>query len=421
MQASANRFHWGLAVGLVMVAGSVAALRACNRSARESLRFRQRWEGVSRTAHDLVWELAPDGTITFMNDAAVRLFGVSAAELLGHNVFALVHPDDVEGARAILDRCLGAKTGWNNVRLRALRCDGTHHWVETSGVARFDQHGELVGFTATTHELGDAAATLATTKVIQEAVAATLETESFTTVLQPIFSLTTGEVVGAEALTRFTTKPTRTPDRWFADAHEVGLGIDLEVAVLGAALRVAIERLPDGVYLSLKVSPATLVSPQLSSVLAATAFPVRHIVLELTEHVSITDYGALRAPLTRLASMGVRLAVDDAGAGFASFRHILRTRPDFIKLDQTLTRGIDADAAQRAFAAAVVMFAMEVGATVVAEGVETAEELDVLVSLSIDAAQGYLLGRPAPDPTSWPVRHPAIQLSTTTSPAVISR
>nr|WP_247655455.1 EAL domain-containing protein [Stutzerimonas frequens] len=92
----------------------------------------------------------------------------------------------------------------------------------------------------------------------------------------------------------------------------------------------------------------------------------------------------------------MRLAVDDAGAGYASFRHILKLKPDVIKLDASLIRNVDSDTGCRALAAALIRFAEETGCKVVAEGVETQEELAMLRRLEVNKAQGYLLGRPAP-------------------------
>lgn len=129
-----------------------------------------------------------------------------------------------------------------------------------------------------------------------------------------------------------------------------------------------------------------------------TAVAPERIVVELTEHSEVTDYAALTRRLAALREAGVRLAVDDTGAGFASLRHILQLHPDLIKLDLALTRDVDTDPARRALAAALVTFGDEIGASVVAEGVETSGELTVLRDLRVDAAQGYYLGRPQPLP-----------------------
>jgi EAL domain-containing protein (putative c-di-GMP-specific phosphodiesterase class I) len=207
-------------------------------------------------------------------------------------------------------------------------------------------------------------------------------------VYQPIVELVTGEVIGFEALSRFASG---TPDEWFSDAASVGLGLELELH----ALRVALAKhykMPMGTYLSLNVSPQTAVSQSLAEMLAGSS--CERIVLEVTEHVGIEDYGALSRSLEPLRCLGARIAVDDAGAGYASLRHILNVRPDIIKLDLALTRGVDADPARQALAGALLGFGEQIGATLIAEGIETQGELAELVRLGLRYGQGYLLGRP---------------------------
>jgi EAL domain-containing protein (putative c-di-GMP-specific phosphodiesterase class I) len=156
------------------------------------------------------------------------------------------------------------------------------------------------------------------------------------------------------------------------------------------------------------VSPETVLSGELRPLLEQ--LPLDRLMLEITEHAYVDDYLALARELDPLRLRGLKLAVDDAGAGFASFRHILRLRPDVIKLDSSLIRLIDKEAGSRALAAALVRFAEETGCNVVAEGVETAEELAVLHALNVDKAQGYLLGRPGPlpeAPAGWELRKAA--------------
>lgn len=210
-------------------------------------------------------------------------------------------------------------------------------------------------------------------------------------VFQPIVDLATREVVGIEALARFTDPPDP-PQVWFAAAAEVGLGVELELAAADAALR-AVRRIPPNAYLAINVSHRTVLSPTLLETLRPHA---DRIVVELTEHERIDDYEQLTTALDRLRSLGVRVAIDDAGAGFASLRHILNIRPDIIKLDIDLTRGIDSDPGRRALAVALISFAEEMGMTIVAEGVETDEELRTLQQLGVRLGQGYHLGHPGP-------------------------
>lgn len=211
-------------------------------------------------------------------------------------------------------------------------------------------------------------------------------------VFQPIVDLTSGEVVGMEALSRFSVEPLRSPDKWFAEAAEVGLGMELELMAIDRALEL-IRRMPNGAFLSVNASPQLIAS----GVLMKTGV-VRYgsqVVVEVTEHARIDDYAPLNQSLAQLRSRGIRFAVDDAGAGFASLQHILKLQPDLIKLDITITRGIDADPIRRALTASLVMFGDEVGARLVAEGIETEAEQTTLCSLGVHLGQGYRLGRPA--------------------------
>jgi len=220
-----------------------------------------------------------------------------------------------------------------------------------------------------------------------------LEQKAYSVVYQPIVHLVENRIVGHEALARFSAQPQRTPDKWFAEAGLVGLQQELEVALIEAALH-DFEQLPADSYLSLNVSPGTILSGALNTVLADQ--PLARLTLEVTEHASVQDYSQLADALEPLRSKGLQLAVDDAGAGYASFRHILKLKPDVIKLDSSLIRNVDSDTGCRALAAALIRFAEETGCKVVAEGVETQEELTMLRRLEVSKAQGYLLGRPLP-------------------------
>ncbi len=219
-----------------------------------------------------------------------------------------------------------------------------------------------------------------------------LAERSYGVVYQPIVHLVENRIVGHEALARFRADPQRTPDKWFDEAGQVGLQKELEIALIEAALQ-GFDRLPADSYLSLNVSPETILSGAVGEVLASQ--PLDRLMLEVTEHALVQDYERLAEALEPLRREGLRLAVDDAGAGYASFRHILKLKPDVIKLDASLIRNVDSDTGCRALAAALIRFAEETGCKVVAEGVETQEELAMLRRLAVNKAQGYLLGRPS--------------------------
>jgi EAL domain-containing protein (putative c-di-GMP-specific phosphodiesterase class I) len=211
-------------------------------------------------------------------------------------------------------------------------------------------------------------------------------------VFQPIVDLRTRDVVGVEALARFRSLPLRPPNEWFAEAVRLELGVQLELASVRQALR-AIPQLRDEVYLSINCSHRAAVSTELASLLAVDA---TRIVLEITEHEAVEDYDSLLLALEELRGKGVRVAIDDAGAGFASMRHTVRMAPDIVKLDISLTRDIDTDRARHAMAAALMSFAEEMGMTVVAEGIETEAELTTLLGLGVPHGQGYYLAVPTP-------------------------
>ena len=218
---------------------------------------------------------------------------------------------------------------------------------------------------------------------------------------QPIVALADQRMTGVEALSRFTVPDDRrSAQDWFTDAAAVGLAVDLELHAVQVALRAARD-LPAHCYVSVNLCPETLTSPALAELLRRSPVPLPRLVVELTEHSSVEDYETLRCALAPFREQGLRLAVDDAGAGYASFRHILALAADVIKLDRTLISGVDSDPARRSLAAAVVTFAHDMGSTVIAEGIETEAELRALRALGVDSAQGYLLGRPATSRADW--------------------
>lgn len=210
-------------------------------------------------------------------------------------------------------------------------------------------------------------------------------------VLQPIFALRDGELFAAEALVRFPNGPEGGPEACLAQAHEAGLGVELELAIIETALS-CLPRLCERALLTLNAGPHAIACPALREILRL-AEPDR-LVVELTEQVAVSDYPHLREALQGLRDSGVRVAVDDAGSGFASLLHILKLAPDIIKLDRELIANVDVDPMRRSLAASLRRFAHESGAVVVAEGIESAAELRALRTLQIDHGQGFHLARP---------------------------
>ena len=213
---------------------------------------------------------------------------------------------------------------------------------------------------------------------------------AFQPVFQAIVDLSSDAVVGYEALTRFTDGTN--PESEFAQAASVGLGLELELATLQASLAAA-ESLPESAWLNLNASPELILS---GGPLRSILRPIhRRLVLEVTEHTAIADYPAFRAAMSALGPK-VELAVDDAGVGFASLRHILELHPAFVKLDRWLVADLESDEARKAMIVGLSYFARSTGCRLIAEGIETDREFAALRSLQIGLGQGYLLGRPLP-------------------------
>ncbi len=210
-------------------------------------------------------------------------------------------------------------------------------------------------------------------------------------VFQPVASLTTGRLIGYEALARFPDGPQRPPSTWFAQANACGLGPQMEAAAIQAALEVPGR--PRGTHLAVNVSPSALSTDVVRGVLPDD---LSGIVIELTEHEVYVGDSLLADSLADLRERGARIAIDDAGAGYAGLKQVMWVRPDIVKLDLELTRAIHADPVRMALVESLVRFARRVGATVCAEGIEDHDDIEVLANLDVPWGQGYALGRPSP-------------------------
>lgn len=226
---------------------------------------------------------------------------------------------------------------------------------------------------------------------MEDRIDAALNADEPGIVYQPIFHVAEGRIVGFEALSRFSLAPQRTPDLWFAEASHVGRAVPLESKAIRAALT-GLQHLPADLYIAVNASPETIVSGEFAGLLEG--LPLERIVIEVTEHEAVEQYDEIAAVVGPLQAVGLRLAIDDAGAGYASFRHILNLHPHIIKLDLSITRAIDTDYSRRALAAAICGFAAATDCKIVAEGVETSGELAALRELGVNNAQGYFLSHP---------------------------
>ncbi len=235
-------------------------------------------------------------------------------------------------------------------------------------------------------------------RVVQPQVGPPLDVErvlsdkSLRVAFQPVCDLLSREVIGYEALARFPRPAHATPRQWFDQALHLGLLLDLELLAAAKALEL-LRRLPDRAFLAVNVSPATAASTAFGEL--ASAVPPERLVLDIAEHDTVDNYHLFTDVINHLRSLGVRIALDDAGAADVSLQHLLGVRPDIVKIDTTVIHGIAEDELRQAVACAYASLAKRAGAVSLAEGIETEAELAMLLTLEVETGQGYLLGRPA--------------------------
>ncbi|MGO4584090.1 EAL domain-containing protein [Arthrobacter sp. 2RAF6] len=384
----------------VVVFGAVSLVRQQLRERAEASQATRLMDTVLTTSREWLWAIGPDGRFTFSSPAGVELTGYEPSELLGRHFSLIIAPDDLADALQFRTSSQDEAAGWAGLRAVCRHKDGNKVLVEVSGRALRDAAGRPNGFEGTSRALDPRTPDSLATGEIRSRIEATLAGRSLLTAFQPIRSLETGSIIGAEALTRFPGSPSISPEMWFAEASAVGLDVELEILALETALAAA-KGLPPTLSVSVNLSPRACLDERLPEILADSGISRARIVLEVTEHHHVVDYGPLAAALAPLRCRGLRIAVDDAGAGFASMRHVLLLKPDVIKLDREIIAGIDTDPGQRALGAAMVGFAKEIGADLVAEGIETEAELSAVVELGMTAGQGYLLGRPSVRTDDW--------------------
>lgn len=229
--------------------------------------------------------------------------------------------------------------------------------------------------------------------LVRARIGAILQDGRIEMVFQPALRIDRPQIAFVEALARFPDDDPSSPAEWFEAAHEVGLGIELELLAFDSAIG-QLGNLPDSAALSINVSPETVLSGGLRRRLQEA--PAERLILEVTELRPIADYAEVALALGCFREKGLRLAVDDAGTGHTSLRHILHLQPDVIKLNISLSRGIDCDPVRRALTTAMIEFARSIGGELVAEGVESPTELAALRNLGVTIVQGHLCARPGP-------------------------
>jgi EAL domain-containing protein (putative c-di-GMP-specific phosphodiesterase class I) len=323
----------------------------------------------------LHWGVEDIGVVLITSDEASAFQPADEATVAGLAPFV----STVIGAAVDLARC--------TTELLGIRQGATVATIDPDDLSRPSETAlALSAFVANVVSPG-----IASESAVRDCIEQTLAGTGPTIVLQPIISLSTGMVVEVEALSRFAGLPERGPDRWFAEAASIGLGRQLELRAIERALDL-LPLIPGPVRMAVNAGPDTFCSSELIELLE-TSTPDR-VVVELTEHVGIADYPELHRACKRLRAIGAEVAIDDTGTGFASLSLVLEVAPEIIKLDRELTADIDLDPVKRALASALVTFGADIGATVIAEGIETSDQLEILTELGIDYGQGFFLGRP---------------------------
>lgn len=231
------------------------------------------------------------------------------------------------------------------------------------------------------------------------------EPGSLSCATQPIVALHNQTVVGYEALARFQAGEVQlSPDIWFAEAEHAGLLPELEALALRTALNHR-ENLPTNTFLTVNVSPHLRSHPTVAQVLVETG-DLSRLVFEFTEHSRIHDLRSIREIRDQIERRGGFVALDDAGAGYSGLTQLAAIRPHFVKLDRELVRNIDRDEVKRAVAKLLGEMVGQIDGWLLAEGVETLQELETVAALGIPLVQGFLLGRPA---APWPTLDGALR------------
>jgi EAL domain-containing protein (putative c-di-GMP-specific phosphodiesterase class I)/GGDEF domain-containing protein len=237
-----------------------------------------------------------------------------------------------------------------------------------------------------------------------------LATEQIRTLVHPVFRLSDMEVIGYEALSRGPADSEfERPDKLFAVAYDADLVLRLERVCRKKALEAA-KGMPADRLLFVNIEPEAVGDPQLRDIITASAlegtdFGPSAIVLEITERTAIADFAAFRSTLEYVRALGFGVAVDDAGAGYGSLQCLAEVKPEWLKVDLSLVRGCDSDDVRAGLIEALVTFSARVGAKLIAEGVESEEELAALRGYGVEYAQGFLLALPSdpfPDESQLP-------------------
>ena len=394
--------HWVLAVaGLTALAAVVVTSLTVARRlvhSRDELERRARAVAAADSmSNEWLGESDLDGRLTYSSEGVHTLLGYAPEAIVGRSDLDLLY--DAESRRRAQQLLVGRRTalsGWQDVELTWMHRDGRPVRLNGSAVVVRDSKGRVAGFRGARRP-ADADAPVGD-RDAKRRVQDFLADPELDVALQPLIDLADRRIVGVEALARF--RDGRGPDQWFREAQACGMSKQLDIVAFETAAEL-LEEIPEGVHLSINAGPDLLLDPRLRRRLVQSGLPLHRLVIEVTEHAQVTDYAALSHAVESLREHRVRFAIDDTGAGYASLNHVLQLRPDIIKLDRGLITGVESDPARRALVTALVLLALELGAGVTGEGIETLGQLEALETLGVDHGQGYLIARPTIDRDQW--------------------
>jgi PAS domain S-box-containing protein len=381
----------------VCVVIAVAAVAASSRRARAQIhRHREVEAAAGALSSDWLWEADLEGRITYSSPGVEQLLGYTAAELTGRNIDEVLFSE--AGMRAEGRRQGLSRDGWHHKEAEWRHKDGSLVRLVGSAMTIRDQRGRVVGYRGTRRLVETSPSVARELSHAGKRLTQVLECDQVDVALQPIVSLLDGRLVGVEALARFHDG--RPPDTWFREAEHLGRARELDQHMFTRALDL-LSTVPIHLDLSINADPDLIVDAAFRRRLLSSGLPLHRVLIEITEHARVRDYTALRSAVATLREHRVRFAIDDTGAGYASLNHVLQLRPDVIKLDRALLEQLNDDPARRSLVTALVLLAMDIGATVTGEGVESAAQLDTLSTLAVDHVQGYYLARPSTNPACW--------------------
>ncbi len=388
----------GLVTLVVAVVAGLSVVRSLLSARQQLERQAQVIAAAGSMSRDWLWESDLDGRITYSSPGVIDLLGYHPDEILGRASDELTSDDKgAEKVRQLFRTARHSRSGWDHAMIPWRHQSGEPVLLQGAAVPIQDQRGRIVGYRGARRTPLNPASPQAIAERDRR-LDKLLTQGGVEIALQPLVSLVSGRAVGVEALARFADG--RPPEEWFREAGEAGRTAELDVLTFTAALGL-LDRLPDHVHLSVNASPELLLDPDFPGIVTGAGAALDRLVIEITEHARVTDYCVLMSSLESLRGHGVRFAVDDTGAGYASLNHVLQLRPDIIKLDRGLITDLAADPARRSLITALVLLALEIGATVTGEGVEEEHQLEALASLGVDHAQGYFLAQPTTDPDQW--------------------